>query len=189
MIKVFCIISLLFSISIANAQKNIKDSCTYHFVDNGAIRNIGKLFDFEELLRLNSRKDFYFAFIRIDADGATKVNECSSLSRGKIIKFDGSIADFDYEHIQIDTLILFRYIGDSSRVTFERSNCGLGFHAPIKLLVFKDFSRVFLGFSINNSDIMNAFQQVAEKYFVFKNDEHKKSFFALIEESIFKGFH
>ena len=170
--KFLIILSLIFFSTAVDAREKA-DTCTYGFVENGSLHNLLKVFSFDKLIIANESKDFYIAFITIEMGNNREINikECSGIGDGKIILFNGSVTSFDYNVININSSILFNYIGDSNTVTYEATGCGIGYHTPLKVLIFMFDKRVVIGYSIDGSNLVSPLKQIITKYFTFDSQQ------------------
>ncbi len=91
-----------------------------------------------------------------------------------------AIMSLEYNKILIDTTVLFKFIGDSSRVSFDSFGCGISFHSDLKILIFKLYSKQFVGFSIDGSDLISPFIKIVNNYFVFSDEQLKAQFILII---------
>lgn len=175
--------------SLAKTEKistTIRDTCTYYFEDYGSIRGFQSLLDIDQLIKANKEREFYLALVRVfsDVNKQRKIvlKECSSLGSGKVVLFNDTVANFRYEHLSVDSSFLFKHIGDSSKVVYYVDNCGLGFHAPLILLLLKTSNKYLIGYSIDGSNLFNPLARIANRHFIFADDKQKFEFKALLAE-------
>ncbi len=165
------------------------DTCVYSFEDYTYLIGINKLLNLDDLIKVNFQKDFYLAFIRffsdINKDRKTILRECSSVGPGTVVSFSDTVVSFNYQSLKVDSSILFNHIGDSTRVVFQASNCGIGFHADLCVLILKINNRYFIGYSADNSSLFATIRQIASEFFIFNDNRQKTAFYNLLAESEF----
>lgn len=158
---------MFFSTAVVAREK--ADTCIYGFVENGSLSNLSKIFSLDKLIKANENKTFYIAIVTLEMGGNQSINikECSSIGDGKIILFNDTVTSFDYNVVNVDSSILFNHIGDSKTVTYEAYGCGIGYHTPLKVLIFKFDKRYVIGYSIDGSNLISPLKQIISKYFAF----------------------
>jgi hypothetical protein len=179
------IVSLLFFLNV-NAQTLKADSCVYQFVENGSMINFSKLINFKKLIDSNEKKEFYIALIKIEMGNErnTKIIECSNIDEKKIILFDGSVSEFNFQTLKIDTTLLFNRIGDKKTVTYQVYNKGgSSFHANTTIIIFKLYKNIILGYSIDGCDLLTGIRDIAKKYFIFNDKIYENIFFSILNLS------
>lgn len=179
------ILSLLFFLKV-NAQTLKADSCAYQFVENGSMINFSKLINLKKLIDINEKKEFYIALIKIEMGNERniKINECSNIDEKKIILFDGSVGDFNFQALKIDTTLLFNRIGDKQTVTYQGYNKGgSSFHANTTIIIFKLYKNIILGYSVDGCDLIPGIKDIAKKYFIFNDQIDENIFFSILNLS------
>jgi hypothetical protein len=153
--KAILCLALSFVITRTVCARTQIDTCIYTPADKRSLQ-ISEIVNLDTLIALNKNKDFYVAMITVSTgfERSTVIQECSSIDKGKVITFNDSVARLDFNQITIDSLTLFSMVPDSTMITFEASRCGIGFHNPLSILIFKLKNKLIVGYSIDGSDLI-----------------------------------
>ena len=181
--KYFFTILSIISFSTAVVAKEKTDTCTYHFVENGALINLSKFLSLDKLIMANENKDFYIAIVTFETSSNRKIiiKECSSIGDEKVILFNDTVTSFNYNGIKVDSSILFNHIGDSKTVTYAAVGCGSGYHTPLQVLIFKFHKKYVLGYSPDGSNLISSLKQIITEYFVFGDKLNMQQLFLIID--------
>lgn len=177
--KYLIIFILLVKTLYATAQE--KDTCVFTFTSERDLASLSRITNLTELIKANSGKEFYMAFISIKSDSSVIIKECFELSKDKAILFDGSVVNFRYSSLKVDTSILFNKVGNKSTVTYYAyQKSGGDYHAEGKVLILKLYEKQIIGYSVDGCNLFDTLKSISNTYFGFSDEAAKTSFFSLL---------
>lgn len=184
--KIFSFIVLVFLYPhFVFCQERQKDDCILSITNLYEIAELKRVSKLDELLLLNTSKDFYIAQIKIKRNKEIIVYECFSLANDKIVGFDGKVTEFKQQDLLFNSTSTEKdSLGNDVMVYSLYANRGDDYHADGILLVVKIKKSIFIGYSIDGCDVAEGFKSIALKRLYSPTESMKQSLFLLIDSTI-----